>query len=65
MFSPNEVLKSVHVPPWTFNAFIHENYLSFHNDISEVAQAAEYLSDADMIDSSLNFPYRVCILLFR
>ena len=58
-FDVNEVLKSVHLPPWTFNSFLHENYLSFHNDIMEVAQAAEYLSDADVLDSQLNFPYRV------
>lgn len=28
----------------------------------ETAQAAEYLSDADIIDANLNFPYRVCLL---
>ena len=60
-FVPEEVFKSVHIPPWTYNLFVHENYLTVYNDINEVADAASYFSDADIIDSQLDFPYRVCI----
>ena len=62
--NPEAVLKTVHIPPWTFNQFVHENYLGFYNDIHEVAQAAEYFSDADILDSQLNYPYRVSFILF-
>lgn len=57
-FVPEEVFRSAQVLPWTFNEFVHENYLELCTDIHEVAKSSEYLSDADFIDGQLHFPHR-------
>jgi hypothetical protein len=58
-FDPENVLKQVQSTPADFNMFLHENYLSFFHSLDECASALQYLSDADLIDSQLQYPYRV------
>ena len=32
-----------------FNAYLHQNYLEFFSEISDVVRASEYLSDSDFM----------------
>eukprot|EP01135_Chromosphaera_perkinsii_P002176 Nk52_evm11s218 gene=Nk52_evmTU11s218 len=51
-----EILDKVTLTPSTFQLFLHENYLDFFSsgsddDLDRVARIAEYLSDAEMMNS--------------
>ncbi|KAL5015731.1 hypothetical protein ScPMuIL_005320 [Solemya velum] len=48
-FSPEEIVEKCHLSGDFFNAYLHQNYLEFYSDISDVVQASEYLSDSDYL----------------
>merc|ERR1719354_744759 len=47
--NPEEVFDRTQIASDTFNLYLHQNYLNFFSSIDQVCEAAEYLSDADLI----------------
>lgn len=43
------VVEHSHMSGEVFNLYLHQNYLDFFCEVDDVAQASQYLSDADLM----------------
>lgn len=44
---PEDVVEKSHLSGDYFSAYLHQNYLEFYSELSDVERAADYLSDSD------------------
>ncbi|XP_052688808.1 cell cycle checkpoint protein RAD17-like isoform X8 [Crassostrea angulata] len=47
--NPEDVIEKCNLSGDYFNAYLHQNYLEFFSEISDVVRASEYLSDSDFM----------------
>ncbi|XP_078317725.1 cell cycle checkpoint protein RAD17-like [Crassostrea virginica] len=47
--NPEEVIEKCNLSGDYFSAYLHQNYLEFFSEISDVVRASEYLSDSDFM----------------
>ena len=62
--NPEKIMSSLSISTATFNTFLHENYLRFFENIDDVANAALYLSDSDILDTSFGYLQKVFFFFF-
>ncbi|KAJ3340269.1 Cell cycle checkpoint protein rad17 [Gonapodya sp. JEL0774] len=48
-YNPDDVLESTHVDPHHLVSCLHQNYLPFFSDVDGISDAADCLSDADLL----------------
>lgn len=49
LVDPELVIERSHMSGEFFNLYLHQNYPDFFSDVEDIAQASEYLSDADFL----------------
>uniref|UniRef100_A0A8C9T9T0 RAD17 checkpoint clamp loader component n=1 Tax=Scleropages formosus TaxID=113540 RepID=A0A8C9T9T0_SCLFO len=54
LVEPELVVEKSHMSAELFNLYLQQNYIDFFSDIDDVAQASEYLSDADFLTADWN-----------
>ena len=57
LFFFQDVIEKSHLSGDYFTSFLHQNYMDFFSNLSDVVRASEYISDADFFTSE----WEVCM----
>lgn len=49
IINPEDVIEKSHLSGEYFTAYLHQNYIEFYTDISDLVRSTEYLSDSDYL----------------